>query len=142
MQSLEEFMRDFLQTRIALAKSEQSTRARYRQKFYTPDCIFDSREGTVEMLESETIIRSSAGDGAGEVVTEVTNPLCPYPPVKHRYCLKQEGGSWRIRDVQVACVQCAGEPGNRTCPVCRGTGWLESSPRNWKWPPDSSGQKN
>ncbi len=123
MQPLDDFMRDYFLARIAEEERERPNRVAYRRKFYTADCFFDSREGTIEMIESEHVLATN--DETGEVITAFTNPILEgSPPQKQRYLLTRSGEAWLIREVQLACYSCGGEPGNEGCMLCHGKGWL------------------
>jgi hypothetical protein len=47
MQSVEEFMSQHFEERVAEEKREQASRAPFRQKFHTDDSFWDSRAGTL-----------------------------------------------------------------------------------------------
>jgi hypothetical protein len=127
MQPLDQFMRDYFLARIAEEERELRSRAAYRRKFFTAGCFFDSREGTIEMIKSEHVIRSTASDETGEVITVITDPsLAGSPPLRHRYLLTPSGESWLISEVQLPCYSCGGEPGNDGCMLCHGKGWLST----------------
>jgi hypothetical protein len=128
-QSIEEFMREYFMARIADAEREQRSRAAYRSKYYTPDCLFDSREGTVEMIKSEQIVGVTANGDGGEVITTVRNPLFDHPPGKQRYLLIGFEGGLLIREVQLACYSCDGKSGNVDCIFCHGQGWTSVQSR-------------
>jgi hypothetical protein len=48
-------MRDYIAARLQNQKRELEVRAPFREKFYSPDCAFDSRSGILEEIESETL---------------------------------------------------------------------------------------
>lgn len=125
MRSIEDFMRNYFAARIAQEKRELLSRAEYRQRFYTPDCFFESREATVEMIASEHIISLTVSDETADIVTAFTNPLLKSSePQKQRYRLTKSADGWRIHEVQSACYSCHGKSGNGECMLCKGTGWL------------------
>ena len=118
-------MRDYFRARIAEEQRELRNRAGFRQKFYTPDCFFDSRAGTIKMIESEQVISSTANGETEDVITVITNPLVKGSgPRKQRYLLIKSGDAWLIREGQLACHSCDGKPGNEGCMLCHGKGWL------------------
>jgi hypothetical protein len=125
MQSIEEFFRDYLSSQIAGLRRELEGRAAFRQKFYTTDCVIGNGAGTIEMLESETILSSSMNAREGMVVTVSKNPLLPTGySTKQRYHLQQICDKWLIQDVVLACHLCNGEKGHTECLACNGEGWM------------------
>jgi hypothetical protein len=119
MQSAEEFMRDFFFARTAQIKKELENRVPFRQKFFTDDCFWDSRNGVIELNESESIISITDFDNEVEVVTQQAEP---FPRL--RYHLQKVGQSWLIRGVDAECLSCGQARGNAECVFCNGTGWL------------------
>ncbi len=127
MQSIEEFMRDYLSSRMAEERREQASRAAFRNKFYTRSCVFDSRAGTLEMIESEGILSTSINAEKGDAITASKNPLLPGNlPSKQRYHLQRAGDTWLIQDVEFACHVCDGKEGCNDCWLCKGKGWISN----------------
>jgi hypothetical protein len=118
MQSIEEFMREFFRARTVDLREELERRAPFRERFFTPECAWDSREGAIERSESEEIVSILSSEAAAQVVTREEDP---FPAL--RYHLEASGDAWIIRAVEVACLACAGKPGNAECIFCGGTGW-------------------
>ena len=118
MQNIEEFMGEFFRARTADLREEFERRAPFRQRFFAPDCAWDSRERAVERSQTEEIVSILSSETAAQVVTREEDPL---PAL--RYHLEAAGETWLIRAVEVACLACAGKPGNAECIFCGGTGW-------------------
>ena len=131
MQSLKEFMREYLNSRIAQERKELANREPFRKKFYSAECMFDSRAGTVEMIESETLEALSELGEEGEAITSLRNPLVDADfRTKQRYLLKRTGDTWLIRNVDLPCQLCNGEKGRSDCWWCKGEGWLSTDRLN------------
>ena len=125
MQSVDEFMRQYFKERIVEEKREQLSRAPFRRKFHTEDCFWDSRAGTLEMIQLEKVLKVSSSDATAEVITVRECPSIPNSLHRLRYHLQVYGDDWRIRNVDVWCVTCNGETGKDSCMFCHGTGWLD-----------------
>jgi hypothetical protein len=124
MQTVEEFMHELLQARIAEEKRILENRVGYRQRFYTADCSFDSHEHTLEMIESEHIISTENADSRVLVITEY-NISFSQPStqiIRRRYHLEPSGDRWLIRDVESQCLYCHGQD-VKSCRYCKGSGW-------------------
>jgi len=119
MQSAEEFMREFFHARTVEIKSELDCRRPFRRKFFSDGCRWDSRKGTVERSQAETILSVSK---SGDEVRVITREIAPFP--KLCYHLRRLGESWLIHHVDIECTLCNGNPGNDECPSCLGKGWL------------------
>jgi hypothetical protein len=124
MQLVEEFMQQYFDERIAEEKREQAGRAPFRRKFHTDDCFWDSRAGTLEMIQTETVLRASASDGTAEVITTRHSPPRADSVHQLRYHLQASQGRWLIRAVDVWCHSCRGEA-KADCIFCHGTGWFD-----------------
>jgi len=135
MQSLEQFMKEYFCARIAEAKRELIERASHRKKYYTDECTFDSRIGTIKMIEfeSRSIISCSMAGDEGEVFTRTKHPRHDFG-FKQRYRLKAEGEGWLVRRVDFACFQCDGEYNNKSCVFCHGEGWMNPDRPGAAWP--------
>ena len=122
MQSVDEFMRTFLNARVAEEEREQASRAPFRRLFYTDDCHWDSRLYTLDMLKGERIISIQSSVAGASVVTELKAP--PLPTVQRfRYHLKTSGNNWLIGGVERQCPVCNGE-GDEGCVDCKGKHWM------------------
>ena len=124
MQEVKEFMRDLFLTRMAEEKRILVNRMPYRQKFFTSDCRWDSRAGTLEMIESELIVSLEKSDSEVAVITEYEVPFYASGVRKHRrrYHLKAGDDSWLIRHVEHQCTVCNGQ-GDEGCTGCKGKHW-------------------
>ena len=111
MQQVEEFMAQLFRTRIEEEKRILANRAPYRQRFFTPDCRWDNRAFTLEMIETERIISIDASDSEAAVITEFKASVSP-PSARinrRRYHLEARGDSWLISRVEAQCPHCHGQ---------------------------------
>jgi len=123
MQTVDEFMQDYFAARLADHQLELARRAPFWHKFHTPDCLWDSRAGTSEMMQSEQVdIITVSGDTA-EVIT-TRNTFRQHLQHGLRYHLTSTGSRWQIQSVDLWCSACRGNAGNNQCIFCHGTGWL------------------
>ena len=124
MQSIEEFMREFLRVRLAEEKRTQNIRAPFRKKFYCDDLDRKSYSHILAMFQSEEIVSVSGSGSEATVVTVYKNPF--YKPAsqmhRKRYHLKPAGESWSIQRVEAECPLCMGR-GDESCPYCKGKHW-------------------
>ena len=141
MQTAEEFMREYFRARTAELVKELASRKLFRQKFFTNDCLWDGRRGSLEGSKLEEIISLSVSDNAANVITNgVLNPTHLH---KLRYHLQVAGEAWLIQGVDGACLKCHGISGNSQCVFCSGTGWLKSPELRQEEPPDTpSGRRD
>ena len=123
MQSVEEFMRQYFDERVAEEKREQASRAPFRRKFHADDCYWDGRAGTLEMIQSERVLTVSSLDTTAEVVT--TRATRSDSVHQLRYHLQGNRDGWLIQSVDFWCHSCRGEAGREGCILCRGTGWID-----------------
>src|SRR5476649_2042879 len=116
MQPIEEFIQDLFLARIAEEKRALASRASYRQKFFSSDCWWDSRSGTLEMIESERIVSTNGFDLDARVITAYDVPFYASGAKTHRrrYHLKATGGNWLIWLVENECPACNGQ-GDESC---------------------------
>jgi hypothetical protein len=125
MKPVEEFVRELFDARITEEKRMLASRDPYRQKYFAPDCFWDSRKGTLEMIESEDIVSI---DESALKATVITAFVVPYAKSGHdksrlRYHLKVVGDSWLVEFVEHECLACNGQ-GDESCTVCRGKHWI------------------
>jgi hypothetical protein len=125
MQRIEEFMRDLFLTRIAEEKRILENRVGYRQKFFSSDCRWDNRAGTLEMIETELIVSVERSDSEAAVITEYKVPFYASGVQVHRrrYHLKAAGDNWLIGLVEHECLACHGQ-GDEGCRNCKGKHWI------------------
>jgi hypothetical protein len=117
-------MRDLFRAKIADERDYQASRLPFRRKFFSADCRYDSRRGTLSRLESETIISVEERESRPRVITEQTFPFHGTPRrIRLRYHLDILQDDWVIREVESACFGCEGR-GDMECPYCRGKRWL------------------
>jgi hypothetical protein len=125
MQEVEDFMRELLGTRIAEEKAILANRAPYRKRFFTPDCRWDNRQFTLEMIESEQVVSVERSGSEAVVITEYTSSI--FPPSartkRRRYHLIDENDSYLICAVEDQCPYCKGQ-GDAGCVGCEGKHWL------------------
>jgi hypothetical protein len=125
MQKVEEFMRELIHTRIAEEKRILANRASYRKLFFTPDCRWDSRQFTLEMIKTERVKSIEHSDLKAVVITEYKASVSP-PGAKvnrRRYHLISECGSYLISRVEHQCPYCHGQ-GDAKCLGCKGNHWI------------------
>jgi hypothetical protein len=125
MQKVEEFMQELFRSRIAEEKKILAERVGYRQRFFAPDCRWDSRIFTLEMIESERIVSIGTSSSGVEVVTEYSASVSPRSAriSRRRYDLRAAGDSWLICSVGLQCPHCHGQ-GDEECLGCKGKHWL------------------
>lgn len=125
MQSIEDFMREFFCAHIADEKRISAGGEAFRQKFFTTDYQSKYRAGTVEMLQSEEIVRVSASELEAVVIIVFTQPLAPVGSQRQlsRYHLQLVNGGWLIEDVESECLFCRGRD-DQTCGFCHGKHWV------------------
>jgi hypothetical protein len=125
MQPIQDFMRDFFCARISEEQRHQASRAPYRQKFFTHDCQWDSRAGTLEMLQSEEVVSIANSDLESTVISAHAKPFYPADSRMHRfrYHLKAISDSWLISHVEIECLSCGGR-GDENCLFCKGKHWV------------------
>jgi hypothetical protein len=119
MQSPEVFMSDYFRERTEQLKREIQDRMSFRAKFFTDDCVWDSRKDDLRRSECERVINVSDAGSKAEVITQ---PASPFP--KFRYHLQTQLQSWLIKNVELECLVCGGTGRNGGCPACNGSGWL------------------
>lgn len=124
MQQVEDFMRDLFVTRITEEKQILANRASYRQKFFSCDCYWDSRTGTLKMIETEQILNIQRTDSEATVITEYKVPyyISDDRAYRHRYHLKLGSDNWLIWLVENECPACRGQ-GDESCIYCKGKHW-------------------
>lgn len=125
MQRIEEFMRDLFLTRREEERQILANRATYRKQFFTPDCLWDSRRFTLEMIESEEILSIEGSALEPIVITQYKASVSP-PGARmnrRRYRLKIEGNNFLIRRVESQCPYCHGS-GGVECIGCKGQHWV------------------
>lgn len=125
MQRVEQFMRELFLARIAEEERVLATRAPYRQKYFKPGCQWDSHAGTLEMIQTESIVTVEGSDSEAKVTTEYKVPFYARGPQTHRlrYHLEAAGGSWLVCRVDLQCPACRGQ-GDESCISCKGKHWL------------------
>ena len=119
MESPEDFMRAFFSQRTLQIKSELENLRSFRQRFYSHECLWDSRKGSIERSEAEIILHISTSEKGVCVITGATDP---WPGL--RYHLQKTKDGWLIHGVDGQCALCRGQSGNTNC-HCKGTGWLK-----------------
>jgi hypothetical protein len=125
MRAVADFMRGLFDARIAEEREILLKRAPYRQKFFTPDCLWDSRKFTLEMIESETVTSIEGSGLEATVITEyrVSVSSTSAQINRRRYHLKIHDESFLIFNVERQCQYCHGG-GNVECIGCHGKHWL------------------
>jgi hypothetical protein len=98
METPEQFLKRYFQERTEQAKREIEQRAAYRAKYFTDDCIWDSRRDSINQSESEEITEIATSENAATVMT-MTPSVVPYPRL--RYHLIRAGDRWLIERVDM-----------------------------------------
>jgi hypothetical protein len=124
MQAIEHFMRELLAARVSEEERILESWIPFRRRFFTPDCAWDNREGTLQMLRSEEFDSVSVLDSKANVITSATNPSrSVLQKQRLRYHLTVAENSWRVWHVEIECPNCGGR-GDRTCIICHGNHWV------------------
>ena len=124
MKTVENFMHELFNARIIEEKQILVNRASYRQRYFSSDCYWDSRTGTLEMIETEQILSIQGTDSEVAVITEYKVPyyISGARSYRHRYHLKLAGNNWLIWLVENECLACHGQ-GDESCIYCEGKHW-------------------
>lgn len=125
MNSISTFMWQFFEARVADAEREMRDRMPFRNKFFTADCVFDSRTRTLEILKSEEI--ESVDSAASTVITFSKNSFKASVSERQRkrYHLVTVDNNWLIRMVEIECPACSSSS-IEGCRLCKGTRWIGS----------------
>jgi hypothetical protein len=115
MQSVEDFMIEYLRSRRIRVETEVNEEMTFRRNFFAEECRWNNRAKELEVARNEHIVRVWYDDTKAYVSTQV-----PSPYFQMRYRLQRNGDGWLIRCVEVKCAKCLGP----TCAMCDGTGWL------------------
>jgi hypothetical protein len=131
MQTIEEFMRGFFESREENELSYIQFRKSFRSRFFSEDCDWDSRAGTLAMNRSEELQSICETDKEATAITEFSIPFGKYAgkKIRLRYHLMPRNNSWLIHLVEGECVVCRGTP-VENCQFCNGTGWLHTDSDN------------
>jgi len=121
MKPVEQFFAEYVQERTAFYQTEIELLAPLRQKFFSPDCRYDSRHGMVEHSRAERILRVSESDGETLLETSGKHSSEKLPL---RYHVRASDDSWRIYQVETQCP-CRGTEAapKADCRFCGGKGW-------------------
>ena len=126
MQKAEIFIREFFRARIVEERRIQESRAPFRRKFFTDNCRWDSRSGTLEMMQSEEVVSVEATESEPKIITAYNIPYAGgFRRNRLRYHLRPVKDAWLIRFVERECPACAGH-GDDTCAYCKGKHWLST----------------
>ena len=126
MQSVHDFMGEFLRARVIEEEALQSARLPFRKKFFSPDCQWDSRSRSLEKLRSEKVSSVEFSPTGPVATTSYRNPFSKRNSgtvLFMRYHLMAKDDGWIIRVAEMGCVACEGV-GDATCPACKGRHWL------------------
>ena len=126
MQSVEEFMQQFFEARIAQEKREQANLARFLRRYYSDDWYLGSRVAKLKSHQSEKVLSISSADTKAEVITSRELPGEPECKYETRYRLHAGSDRWQICGVDLQCCHCDGKPRESDCPKCHGTGWIDT----------------
>ena len=123
----QEFMAQYFEDRTKLIIAEIERGSPHRQQYFDPDCMWGSRQGTVEISEGETI--SSMSQDGGETLVVTTGQQHKGITFPFRYHLRPTGDTWLIHQVEVQCLACHGAAARHcgdqsgACSFCGGKGW-------------------
>jgi len=123
MQTVEQFMLEYLNEMDAMLRKNLDDFIPFREKFYTDDCILGSRRADKlkELIaEVEKVLRISSSEKTTEVITVKTGKG---GSTKVRYNLVTANKNWLIQSMDLECPLCVGVEGNTSCSICRGDGW-------------------
>jgi hypothetical protein len=119
-QKIEEFIYDCFSERTEALMLRLEIHTAYWQRFYHPECLWDSRRGVIEKSQEEKIVSISPTDTETYVITSGET-------IYHsRYHLKPLGESWSIHEIDMECAMCRAKAASSNCIICDGSGWL-----NW-----------
>ena len=76
---VEQFFAEYVRERTAFYQTEIELLAPLRQRFFAPECLYDSRQGMVEHSKAERILSVSQSDGEG--ILELVRPLTLNSPL-------------------------------------------------------------
>lgn len=125
-QRVEAFMGEYFQAKIDMEKKYQQMRVPYRNQFYCDDCLYDSHQGTLAKLQSETILEIHEDATEVLVVTrQIANTSRGSVEMVQRYHLRPFNDKWRIPRVDMHCLACHGK--DPKCFLCKGVYWLDDS---------------
>jgi hypothetical protein len=129
MQSIEEFMREFLHSRCVEEQRQFASRTPFLAKYYGEEYRSNRSTYRLGMLQSEEIVSVTNLNSESVVVTVYRNPL--YKPdnqmFRQRYHLMPSDNSWLIQFVEYECPLCSGL-GDSSCTVCKGKHWCKTVP--------------
>lgn len=121
------FMAQYFRDRTELIVMEIERRSPHRQQYFSPECAWDSRKGTIESSQSEKILEvSEAGDEVLVVTSGKSQDSIAFPL---RYHLRPNGEDWLIQQVEFRCPGCHGTgktltgEADSSCKFCGGKGW-------------------
>jgi hypothetical protein len=125
MQS-EEFMREYFRERTERIRDELVRNKPFREKYYSSDCQFESRQNSIEWSEKEEIHEVVHSNNSEVQIITVKPPLLGHQ-LRTRYHLKSFGDSWQILAGEFECTNCRGTGRNKDritdCFLCKGKGW-------------------
>jgi hypothetical protein len=117
--AIERFMTDFFREHIIARKKEVEIHSAYRDRFYSPECDWDSNKLALGWCEAEKIVNMMPIDRGAHVIT------AGFSPWRLRYHLRPEGQSWLIWEVATECPRCSRRGKTANCFLCGGTGWFK-----------------
>jgi hypothetical protein len=118
-------MKEQLLARIENQRLCEEVSKPYRNRYFSTECTFDSRQWTIETLATETVERVEFTDEDEVfVITRSLFKLPGYPQkvMRHRYQLQPTEMSWIISHVDLGCMHCEGR-GDASCALCNGDPW-------------------
>lgn len=132
MQPIEEFMREYFDTKAELQAAWMKHSAPFREKFYTSDYaeeVRDARDkiGSEQKAQPPAVSSAKIYDESAEVVT---SEFLGNRRQQFRYFLKSSGDRWLIQRQDWQCFLCkgTGRKGEAACQICGGAGWKNYGP--------------
>lgn len=96
MEAPHEFIKRYFRERTEQLKQEISLRAAYRAKYFTEDCLWDSRRESISRSESEEIVELTSSENEATIITQSAAPH-----QRLRYHLIRAGTRWSIDRVDI-----------------------------------------
>jgi DnaJ-class molecular chaperone len=123
MQTVDQFMREYVRNRTELLRESSGRWAAHMQTFFAPAYQPYDGQKTVADSEAESILSVCSGDGLTEVITTGSAG----GRWRFRYRLSAVNDRWCIMSMEMECGICHGsgkaKDGESDCRLCKGAGW-------------------
>lgn len=117
-------MRRFFKERTDTLRQMLELRRPFRERFYDPNCLYDSRKDSIERSEAEAI-ESVKWDESGFLVVKFGEKVVG----RRRFDVELNGGTLRIMETEFECSCLRHKYDATGCKYCGGRGWLNSRER-------------